>query len=142
MAVLRFFLHMSEDHDGGGRKEAFLPLRVANSQVGLVVALVAEYAETFHNKRSDEKTARWCTTESAMARSVLDKAVVELVRKSFTRKGVRELAVGAGRGRRRNYPKRSEIIKVSRKVEKEENKDATLEEIVPVEKEENKDATL
>ncbi len=90
----------------------FGPIRVeTEEEVKAVVALVEDKIQ--EREYRDQHGGRFSqgvvsTTEAIRARSLLSQQIIKYIDKAFTKKGLKENVVGR---KKRNYPKRSQIIK-------------------------------
>jgi len=91
---------------------AFPPVYVdTEEQVRAVAAFAAEKEAEFNLRCDKEKHAViQYYTEAAIAKSTLEKDVLKHIQSCFTKKGMRDYKRGV---KRRNYPKRSTIIKIN-----------------------------
>jgi len=104
---------------------AFPPVYVnTTDEVRAVAALVAEKAGDFKRRGGGNRgEIPQYYTEAAKAKYILEKVVIKHIEQCFTKKGMREFKVGV---KKRNYPKRSTIIKINALGEKQTPDGATI----------------
>jgi len=80
-------------------------------QVRAVQAFVAEKKAEFNRRYNNGETPQY-KTEAAIAKSILEESIVKHIKTCFTKGGMKAFKVGP-MVKKRNYPKRSTIIKIN-----------------------------
>ena len=100
----------------GYQKYTFGPIYVDTEEECKLVMELVKFKisqRDYKDKNGGRKTnGVYASTEAIKAQSVLSQDIVRYLDQAFTRKGIRERNIGR---KKRNYPKRSEIIKIDPK---------------------------